>query len=108
MRTNLFTAQAAALCIALTLVGSWASLNQFAIAAPMKKPPEVPNRDAQGNYERGIEALERSDFSTAVQLLRLAVESDPKSAIARDALGRAYLASGQSDRAVIEFESAVA
>ena len=108
MRTKRFTARSAGFLIALTLVGNWAFLNQFAIAAPANKPQGVSDRVAQGNYERGIEALDRSDFSTAVQLLRLAVESDPKSAIARDALGRAYLASGQSDRALVEFEQAVA
>src|SRR5215510_4581911 len=108
MRTNRFTTQSVGFLIALALVGNETCLHQFAIAAPENKPRGVPNRIEQGNYERGIEALNGTDFATAVQLLRLAVESDPKSATARDALGRAYLASGQPDSAVVEFEQAVA
>jgi VWFA-related protein len=62
---------------------------------------------ARAEYEKGLQALYRKDFSGAVAHMEKAVSIFPKYVSAHDALGTAYMDLGQNEKARAEFLLAV-
>lgn len=55
-------------------------------------------------FDQGLEALQRSEFSTAVELLERCAAADPSNPRTKFLLGTAYHGLGRLDRALVEFE----
>jgi Flp pilus assembly protein TadD len=69
-----------------------------------------PERDSSRfyiNLGKGVAALERNEYATAVQFLRLAVAERPGSAKALNLRGIAYLMSGKVHEARVDFEKVI-
>jgi tetratricopeptide (TPR) repeat protein len=87
-------------------------------AAPAATPPAAPSNnppvryDWQGNYKKATEALNKRDFATAIKLFTEIMDSGrlPKTWLGPTHYfrGKAYRSSRQYDKAIADYEAAVA
>ena len=77
----------------------------LAFAPPV--PAQQPSGPAQAEAQRGLEALQRSDFAAAEQHLSRALSADPSLAEVRANLGLAYYADHKYAEAVEAFQQAL-
>jgi Tfp pilus assembly protein PilF len=84
------------LSIFLAAVAGWSAEARHGVGA------------GQTHYQQGIEAFRKREWPAAIRQLRWALEYLPKSPAVYNFLGLAYLQSGDTDHAAIEFRRAIA
>ena len=77
------------------------------LALTLPVPAQQLSADAQAEAQRGLEALQRSDFAAAEQHLSRALAAEPNLAEVRANLGLAYYADGKFAEAVDAFRQAL-
>jgi Tfp pilus assembly protein PilF len=74
----------------------------FSCATTQQKQVES-KEDAKTYYQLGITHVQKGDFDQAILYFTKAIESDPKNPKAYNNRGGAYMAKGQYDRAISDF-----